>query len=130
MVLRLFAVVAVGVVLLTVSKPMFGHHSAANYDTDKQIELQGTVTDFKFANPHPLVYFQVKGEDGNVVEWVGESASPPPRWYNSGWRANALQPGDAITISGNPMKDGGKMLRIRKIVHASGKVWNDGAQRQ
>ncbi len=127
---KLFAVLAVGVALLAVPKPMFGHHSATNYDTNQRITLQGTVTAFKFSNPHPYVYFQVKDEAGNVAEWVGESGSPPPRWYNSGWRANALQPGDAITITGNPSKDGRTMMRIRKIVTASGKEWNDGFQRQ
>src|SRR3990172_6830569 len=102
---------AVGVILLAVSGPVFAHHSTVNFDREKQITLQGTVTDFKLLNPHPAVYFQVKDEAGNVVEWIAGSASPPARWYNSGWRANALKPGDAITITGNPSKDGQKVLR-------------------
>ena len=116
---------AVGVILLAVSGPVLAHHSTVNFDREKQITLQGTVTDFKLLNPHPAVYFQVKDEAGNVVEWIAGSASPPARWYNSGWRANALKPGDAITITGNPSKDGQKVLRILKIVKSSGQEWTE-----
>ena len=107
---------------------LLAHHAATNYDSGKQVTLRGTVTNFKFFSPHPHVYFQAKDEAGNVVEWVAESGSPPARWYNSGWRANALKPGDPVTVTGNPSKDGRKMLRIRKIVSASGQEWTDGAQ--
>ena len=117
---------AVAAILLLAAGTMFAHHSATNYDTNKQITLEGTVTNFKFSNPHPYVHFQTKDEAGNVVEWIGESGSPPNRWYNSGWRANALKPGDAITVTGNPSKDGRKMLRLRKLVNSSGKEWTDG----
>ena len=120
----------VAAILLLAAGTMSAHHSATNYDTDKQITLQGTVTNFKFSNPHPCVHFQTKDEAGNVVEWIGESGSPPNRWYNSGWRANALKPGDAITVTGNPSKDGRKMLRLRKIVNSSGKEWSDGFRAQ
>lgn len=103
------------------------HHSAANDDTSKSITLQGTVTEFKLANPHPSLYFKVAGDD---QEWFGESAAPPSRWYNSGWRGNALKAGDEITITGMPTKDGRKMVRIRKIVTSAGKEWTEGAQGQ
>jgi hypothetical protein len=106
---------------------LLAHHSAANYDTSKSITLQGTVTEFKLANPHPSLYFKVKGDE---EEWFGESAAPPARWYNSGWRGNALKAGDEITITGAPTKDGRKMVRIRKIVTSAGKEWTEGAQGQ
>ena len=122
-----------GLVLVTVAcglaagTLLLAHHSAANYDMTKSITLQGTVTEFKLANPHPALYFKVKGDD---EDWFGESAAPPARWYNSGWRGNALKPGDEITITGAPTKDGRKMVRIRKIVTASGKEWTEGGQGQ
>ena len=116
--------------IFAVGSLLLAHHSSNNYDTNKQITLQGTVTVFKFSNPHPYVYFQVKDEAGNVVEWVGESGSPPARWFNSGWRANALKPGELITITGNPPKDGRKMVRIRKLVNSSGEEWTEAGQRQ
>lgn len=127
---RLLAVLAVAAGVLVISGPVLAHHAASNYETDKLITVQGTVTEFRFANPHPHVYFQVKDESGNVVDWIAESGGPPARWYNSGWRANALKPGDSITVTGGPSKDGRKMMRIRKIVAPGGKEWTEGAQAQ
>jgi len=123
----------VGVVLavacvFAVGSLLLAHHAATNYDSGKQVTLRGTVTNFKFVSPHPHIYFQAKDEAGNTVEWVAESGAPPARWYNSGWRANALKPGEPVTVTGNPAKDGRKMLRIRKVVSSSGQEWTDGAQ--
>ena len=122
---RLFAisVAAAGVFLVPVL--VLAHHSEANFDMRKQITLRATVTDFKFINPHPYVYFQAKDEAGKVVEWIAESGSTRATWYNSGWRTNALKAGDAITITGSPSRDGRDMLRIRKIVNPSGQEWTE-----
>ena len=127
---RLVAAWAAATGVLVVPYLVLAHHAATNYDAGKQITLQGTVTEFKFGNPHPPVYFQAKDEAGNVVEWIAESGSPPARWYNSGWRANALKPGDAVPITGSPSKDGRKMVRIRKMVNPSGQEWTEGAAAQ
>ena len=127
---RLVAALAAAIGVLVVPYLVLAHHAATNYDAGKQITLQGTVTEFKFGNPHPHVYFQAKDEAGNVVEWIAESGSPPARWYNSGWRANALKPGDAVTITGSPSKDGRKMVRIRKMVNPSRQAWTEGAAAQ
>jgi len=121
---------AVAIGVLVVPYLVLAHHAATNYDTEKLVTLQGTVTEFKFVNPHPHVYFKAKDEAGNLVDWIAESGGPPARWYNSGWRANALKPGDAITITGGPSKDGRKMMRIRKIVSPSGQEWTEGAAAQ
>src|SRR5262245_2633911 len=127
---RRFAVVSVVIGMLVAPVLVFAHHAATQYETDKLITLKGTVTEFRFVNPHPHLYFQVKDEAGNVAEWIAESGAPPSRWYNSGWRATALKVGDTITITGGPRKDGQKMMRIRKIVSPSGQEWTEGAAAQ
>jgi len=118
------------VIGLLVPMVVLAHHAATQYETDKLITLQGTVTEFRLVNPHPHLYFQVKDAAGNVAEWIAESGAPPSRWYNSGWRANAIKAGDMITITGGPRKDGQKMMRIRKIVSPSGQEWSEGAAAQ
>ena len=123
---KLSAVFAVAACTLVLAGPALAHHADNMYDRDHPITLQGTVTEFSFVNPHPHIYFTVKEENGEVVKWIAESGSPPARMYNYGWRANALKPGDEITITGSPAKDGKKMLRIRKIVSPNGKTWTEG----
>ena len=121
-----FTSLAVAAILLLATGRMSAHHSEAIYDMEKQITLEGTVTDFKFVNPHPHVYFQAKDEAGNVVEWIAESGRTRHSWYNVGRRANFLQPGDQITITGSPANDGRTILRIREIVNPSGQEWTEG----
>lgn len=105
---------------------LLAHHSLANIDREREITLQGTITEFKLVNPHPLLYFTVTDEAGKVEEWFGESGISPARWYNRGWKANALKPGDAITITGNPAKDSSlRLLRIIRIVDPSGREWTE-----
>ena len=123
---RLVAALAVAIGVLVVPALVVAHHSAANFDMGKQITLQGTVTVFKFVNPHPYVHFQVKDESGNVADWIAETARPPATLYNTGWRPNALKPGDPITITGSPSKDGRKVLQLQKMVTPSGQEWLGG----
>ncbi len=125
---RLFAAVAVAAGVLVISEMVLAHHADTNFDRSKTITLKGTVTDFKFVNPHPHIYFQVKDENGVVVDWIAETGAPPARMYNAGWKANALQPGDEVTVTGNPDKEGRKMLRLRKVVSPRGQQYEDGAQ--
>ena len=120
-----FASLAVGVVLLAASSAGFAHHADTNYDRSKEITLVGTVTEFKFVNPHPHIYFQVKDESGTLVDWIAETGAPPARMYNSGWKANALKPGDTVTITGNPSKDGRKMIRLHKVSGPNGQSFSD-----
>jgi len=123
---KLLVVLAVVGSVFSAAGLLLAHHSASNFDTGRVITLQGTVTEFKLLNPHPLLYFNVKDEAGNVEEWFGESGIAPFRWYNRGWPETALKPGDAITITGNPAKDSSrKMLRIHTIIGADGREWTE-----
>ena len=107
--------------VLTIASPLLAHHAAATYDNTREVKMEGTVTEFKLINPHPQLYFTVEGANGGVEEWFAESQSPPYRWYNNGWKANTVKPGDAITIIGRPSKEAGrKRINIIKIVAPNG----------
>jgi len=101
--------------------PLFAHHAANTYDRTKEITLEGTVTEWRLGNPHPTLYFTVKGPDGSIGEWFAESQSPPYRWFNNGWNKNTIKSGDTITITGHPSKEPGrKRIAIVKVVAPSG----------
>jgi len=106
--------------VLAMAVPLLAHHAASSYDNTKEIKLEGTVTEFRMVNPHPQLYFTVKGPDG-TEEWFGESQSPPYRWYNNGWKANTIKAGDTITIIGRPWREAGiKRVNITKILGPNG----------
>jgi hypothetical protein len=66
---RLVIVLAVAVVLLS-SASLFAHHGGQSILSGKTATLKGTVKAWLWSNPHCLLTFDVKGEDGKVVEWV------------------------------------------------------------
>jgi len=86
----------------------------------KTTTLKGTIARFDFMNPHSLVYFDVKDDRGNVVHWVCESL-PPGRAIRAGWKHDSLKPGDQVTVTFNPAKNGSPVGFLQKIVLADGK---------
>ena len=90
------------------------HHSAAAYESTKQIAVSGVVTEFHFVNPHVLIYWTAKDEEGNVQKWQGELTSPN-HLIRSGWNRDIIKAGDPITLTGYPAKNGAYSLRITKV---------------
>jgi len=107
--------------LLTVSVPLFAHHGAAAYDTTKKITLKATVTEWFWANPHCFLKFDAKDDKGNVVHWAVE-ASNPADMVNLGWSKESFKPGDVVTVTFEPVKNGQPIGRIEQVVLASGQV--------
>jgi len=107
--------------LLTVSVPLFAHHGAAAYDTTKKITLKATVTEWFWANPHCFLKFDAKDDKGNVVHWAVE-ASNPADMVNLGWSKQTFKPGDEVTVTFEPVKNGQPIGRIEQVVLASGQV--------
>jgi len=115
-------IVSLGVGL--VSTGVFAHHGAAVYDNDTTVEVAGKVTRFEFVNPHVLIYAAVTDADGKVVEWSGELTSPNrlARAQRSTvkWHKDMFQPGDDITLIGNPARNGAPSLRLREVIDGDG----------
>ena len=117
---RYWLVPVLGVIgFLLSAGSLLAHHSASIYDRDHTVTLAGTVTEFAFTNPHVEIRFDVTDGKGNTEHWVAESG-PPNRLYRAGWTAKTLKPGDQITVTGAPLKEGGrKLLSIKKLEGAS-----------
>src|SRR5215472_13090127 len=113
------AMAAAFCVLLTASSA-FAHHSfAAEYDSNKQITVKGTVQKVSWVNPHAYVFIDVKDESGKVTTWAFESLSPNAL-ARQGWTRNSLKIGEAVTVEGYMAKDG-KPLADGSI-HANSKL--------
>jgi hypothetical protein len=121
MVRKLFGGPCLGVCLLLLSVPVFAHHGGSAYDTANPLTLKGTVKEFLFIQPHPLISLEVKDDRGAVVEWSVEMTAPN-HLVRYGWNGKRLKPGDEITVTGNPAKNGLKVLNLRKISFTSGEV--------
>ena len=112
-------VLAAAACLFMVAGSSSAHHAPSLYDKEHPITLTGTVTEFRFISPHAQIHFEVKDENGDVVKWIAHT-SPPSKMYRRGWNRNILTPGDQITVTGGPDKNGRKNMRLLKLVGPRG----------
>lgn len=109
------------VTLLATPRLALAHHGIAVYDMKKMITIMGTVTDFRFANPHSIIFLSVKDGNGMVESWEAELTSPN-FLGREGWNSHTLKMGDEITVSGYPSKKpGAKSAWVTKIILPGGR---------
>ena len=113
---------APAVVILTLVSavmPLSAHHSWP-ISNDRLVTVKGTVIDFRWANPHPMMTLEVQGNDGRTEQWqIGGPAIN--RMEANGWTKTTVKPGDVITGIGYQFADGQKIVRLERIVLADGK---------
>src|SRR5688572_30538855 len=104
---------ALAVGLLTA--PAFGHHVSAFIDYEKKLELTATVKQFRWTNPHSRMIVTAAGEGAQMVEWDLEMGSPGTL-SRRGWNPRLVAPGERVTVTLHPMKDGtpgGQLLTVK-----------------
>ena len=106
---------------LIIAGPVSAHHSSAIFEAGKRIELTGTVTEWFWANPHCLLSVDVAGADGQVARWVVETQAPP-NVIPYGWSKQSFKPGDRVTITVEPARNGRPVGRLLQAVLPDGKT--------
>jgi len=107
--------------LIAASVPLMAHHSfAAEFDSNKQVKLTGTVTKIDWTNPHVWFYMDVKDESGKVNNW-GFEMGPPHLLQGSGWTRTTMKLGDVVTVEGSAAKNGTNRANARRVFTADGK---------
>src|SRR6266699_3330844 len=102
---KLAARFALAAALLLLASAAFAHHGAAGYDSNKLTTLKGTVTDFRFQNPHAQIFLDVKDSTGKVQNWILEAVGIATL-SRSGWWSSILKRGVGITVMGIRSKNG------------------------
>ena len=78
---------------LLLQAPLAAHHGAASFDTEKEVTLEATVTEWIWANPHCFLKFDAKDESGGVRNWAVETSNPTDM-TRRGWARASFKPGD------------------------------------
>ncbi len=91
--------------LLFAVTPVMAHHSFDMFDMTKQVTLTGTIKDFQWTNPHTWTWIDVPNDKGGVDTWGIEGMSPN-FLGRRGWTKRTLNPGDKVTVTIYPLKEG------------------------
>jgi Family of unknown function (DUF6152) len=73
------------------------HHREGGIDWTHTQTLVGTVKEWRWTSPHVLLYLQVQDGEGVDREWILEGTNVV-RMIRAGWRADSLQPGEAVRV--------------------------------
>lgn len=114
-------VIAIAAAAFALSLSLEAHHSfAVFFDDTKTIAVTGTVTAFRFTNPHALITVTVE-KDGRQESWTGET-NAQTLLRRRGWTGTSLKAGEVVTMDGWPSRDGKPYIRVRRVTRADGTV--------
>jgi hypothetical protein len=116
--LKLLSLAAISAI--AVGAPAWAHHAAVMYERDKTLSVQGTVKEFAFMNPHSWIYVVVRDANGQTREWALESSSTASL-NRRGWTRDSIKPGDVISATFRPMRDGSPGGELESLTLADGR---------
>ena len=97
---------AVGLAVALAGASVSAHHAfSAEFDQEKPVNLEGTLTKADWVNPHAWLYIDVKNPDGTLAAWSIEMG-PPNALLRRGWKRSSMQYGVVIKVEGFAAKNG------------------------
>jgi hypothetical protein len=110
---REWALAVTGLVLAGAT--LVAHHSiAVIYDGSRRVTLTGAVREFRFVNPHPWLTIALADDGGPERTWRLEMDNLS-ELSAIGMTAETLRPGDRVSVTGSPARDGSSGLYIRQL---------------
>ena len=85
--------------------PVTAHHSHGNYDLKSYLEMEGTVREVHWINPHTWIYMEVENDDGSTTLWTLEGGGVGAL-TRRGWTQDSVAVGDTINVRCHPLRGG------------------------
>lgn len=118
-----------GAASLSAAAPASAHHAfATEFDVNRPVALEGTVTKLELINPHSWIHIEVVGEDGEPVVWMIEGGSPNAL-VRRGITRQSVPVGSRLLIRGYQARDGSNRAVGREVSFADGReIFLEGSQ--
>jgi hypothetical protein len=114
----------VSVAAVTFGHAALAHHSPIVFDRTRKVTLVGTVTEFKWGNPHSWIHLDVADDEGQVGNW-GIEMNPASTLARDGWRSSMLKAGDKVTVVVYPLRNDEKGGQYISITLPDGRVFGE-----
>jgi hypothetical protein len=103
--------------------PALAHHSGAMFDQTTTVTLEGTVSQFNWANPHVYIFVETTNDSGQTVEWQLETDSTAIM-TRDGWTPDTLIPGSRVSVRANPDRNANRPhARLVSLVKEDGQLF-------
>ena len=113
-------VACVALLLTGTAASVSAHHAfAAEFDADRPVNFEGTVTKMEWVNPHVWIHMNVPKEDGSMECWAFEGGTPNVL-FRRGFTKQSLLPETMIMVDGYQAKDGTNRANGRDITFTDG----------
>jgi len=101
--------------------PALPHHSNVAFEVTKFITLTGTVTEFRWVNPHTWIGLSVDDGKGAKAVWAIEGRAPGVL-ARAGWSRSSIKVGETVTVDFSPAKDGSKTGLVARVTKSDGTI--------
>jgi hypothetical protein len=92
----------------TFSSSVSAHHgTGVSYDQSRWSTVTGTVTEFRWRNPHSGLFLDITDANGNISNYGIELSSPVLMTRSVGWTRATFKPGDTVEFRVHPSRTGG-----------------------
>ena len=108
------------------SGSVWAHHSVqAQFDIHKTVSISGTVAKVEWINPHSYLTVNVKDREGKIQKWAFElgGAGALRRAGMSRADRGGLKPGDEVTATALPARDGSNSGFLQELKVSDGRVF-------
>jgi len=112
--MRFRLLLAISLILVRATIATSHHSFAGVYDDSRLVTVSGVVTQFKFVNPHALMYMDITDPSGKVAKWTIEFAGRL-NLSNLGWTADSIKSGEHVTVTGNPTHSGSDRIAFKRL---------------
>lgn len=123
------ALVCAALAAAALAAPAYAHHSFAMFDAEKNVTLTGTVKEFEWTNPHSWLRVMVDDQTtGRSLQWAVEMGSPAQQ-AQRGWKPDTVKPGDKVSVTIHPLKDGSRGGQFLSAVLPNGQTLSNPGRR-
>jgi len=99
------------------------HHSTAEFNYAKTVNLEGVIKEVQWTNPHSYIQVLVPNGRGGTDQWGIEIGAPAIN-ISMGWRRDSVKPGDRVKLNVVPARNGTNYGSLRYLTYDDGRRLN------